>query len=111
MRDIISRELRQKGVAVGVKHSEVISSSEEELLWEKGILGIDSPAALLNAVFYGKGKVLCLRGGREHWGLKLSQFEFGDEKDANGEVTSYVVYSENGSKNRSGSTKIKHQIK
>ena len=29
--------------------------------------------------------MLCLRGGREHWGLKLSQFEFGDEKDANGE--------------------------
>ena len=85
----------------------MISSSEEELLWEKGILGIDSPAALLNAVFYGNGKVLCLSGGRKHWGLKLSQFEFGDEKDANGEVTSYVVYSENGSKNRSGSYKDK----
>ena len=42
VRDTISRELHQKGVAVGVKHSEVISSSEEELLWEKGILGIDS---------------------------------------------------------------------
>ena len=51
--------------------------------------------------------MLCLHGGREHWGLKLSQFEFGDEKDANGEVTSYVVYSENGSKNRSGSYKDK----
>jgi len=60
---------------------------------------------------FGNGKVLCLRGGREHWGLKLLQFEFGDERNANGEVSSYVVYTERGPKIVPVHIKIKRQIK
>ena len=47
-------------------------------------------------------KVLCLQAGEEHRKLKVSQFQFGC--DEGGE---YVVYTENGSKNRSGSYKDK----
>ena len=65
-----------------------------------GVLGISNPTALLNAVFYLNGKVLCLRGGKEHKLLKVAQFSFG--YDDGGE---YVKYTENGSKNRSGSYK------
>ena len=36
------------------------------MLWEKGVLGIDTPESLLQAVFYYNGKCLCLRGGKEH---------------------------------------------
>ena len=52
--------------------------------------------------FFANGKNLCLHGGREHHELKLCQFEFGDD---------YVEYTENGSKNRSGSYKDKRQNK
>ena len=38
----------------------------------------------------------------------MLQFEFGEEKDANGEVTSCVVYSENGSKDKTPNKIVKH---
>jgi len=46
--------------------------------------------------------MLCLRGGKEHKELKFSQFSFGEDSSG-----SFVVYTENGSKNRSGSYKEK----
>lgn len=52
--------------------------------------------------FFANGKNLCLRGGREHHALKLSQFEFRED---------FVLYTENGSKNRSGSYKDKRENK
>ena len=48
------------------------------------MLGVDSPRALLNAVFI-VGKAFCLRGGRKHEMLKLKQFTFGTEGSACGE--------------------------
>ena len=89
------RELRELGVGAGVKHSSVISKDEESKLWEGGVLGVDSPRALLNAVFYYNGKGPCLRGGKEHRSLKLSQIVLHDDPP-------HYVYTENGSKNRNG---------
>lgn len=56
--------------------------------------------------FFANGKNLCLRGGHEHYNLKLSQFQFGYEVIEDN-LRDYVVYTENGSKNRSGSYKDK----
>ena len=61
---------------------------------------MESPKALLNAIFHMNGKVLCLRGGHEHRSLKISQFNFGSDQEGD-----FVVYTENGSKNRSGTYK------
>ena len=63
---------------------------------------MESPKTLLNAIFYMNGKVLCLRGGREHKSLKISQFNFSSDQGGD-----FVVYTENGSKNRSGTYKEK----
>ena len=101
-RDCVARKLREDGVGASVKHAQVITHSEELQLWDAGVLGIHSPSTLLNTVFFMNGSVLCLRGGREHKQLKLSQFTFGLD-----EVGEFVVYEENGSKNRSGSYKEK----
>ena len=62
---------------------------------------MESPKALLNAIFYMIGKVLCLRGGQEHKSLKISVFNFGSDQG------DFVVYTENGSKNHSGTYKEK----
>ena len=59
--------------------------------------GDKTPKSLFNAVFVMNGNILCLRGGREHKDLKVAQLTFGE--DSGGE---FVVYTENGSKNRSG---------
>ena len=48
------------------------------------------------------GKVLCLREGREHESLKISQFNFGSDQGGD-----FVVYTENVSKNPSGTYKEK----
>ena len=66
--------LRQNGIGADVKHTPVISP-KEELLWERGILGTDTPLKLQRAVFYLVGKVFCVRGGQEQRNLKPSQFK------------------------------------
>ena len=57
------------------KATPVLSASEEDVLWNNGILSLDNPVGLMNAVFFYSGKNFCLRGGAEHRNLKLSQFK------------------------------------
>ena len=93
--DAYFRQLRAEGVGTVVKHATLISKEEENALWENGVLGEGTPTQLLNAVFYYNGKNLCLRGGKEHRALKLSQLVRAKDPDQ-------YIYTENGSKNRSG---------
>ena len=69
-RDTVAQQLCEEGVGAAVKHTEVISCKEESLLWSQGSLGVASPMALLNAVFFMNRKILCLRGGSKHKTLK-----------------------------------------
>ena len=93
--DNLGRQLRIDGVGAEVKHASVVTSEEEAALWENGVLSTENPKALLSAVFYCNGKNFCLRGGCEHRNLKLSQLKRLYDPDR-------YVYTENGSKNRSG---------
>ena len=88
VRDNVSRHLRSSEIGAQIKHTEIISVSEECSLWSQGVLGTSTPKSLLNAVFFCTGKTFCLRGGREHY-----------------------AHVENGSKNRSGSYKHKAKNK
>ena len=98
--------LLDDGVGAVVKHTPIITIDEEKLLWSQGVLGMMTSTSLLNTVFFLNGKMLCLRGGREHRDLKIAQFIFDCD-----EVGDYVQYSEQGSKNRSGSFKDKGENK
>lgn len=71
--DCLSRELRQAGVGVTVKHTAVISATEEEQLWSSGAIGMYSPKALVRYVFFYVGKAFCIRGGQEQRDLKTFQ--------------------------------------
>lgn len=93
--DSVFRQLRAEGVGAEVRHATVINKDEENMLWEKKVLGTATPLSLLRAVFYYNGKNFCLRGGKEHRGLKISQLSRYRNPDR-------YVYIENGSKNRSG---------
>ena len=97
---MIARKLRQDGIGASVKHTPIVTHEEEASLWSQGVMGTKTPKSLFNAVSLMNGKILCLRGGREHKDLKVAQLTFGE--DSGGE---FVVYTENGSKNRSGSYK------
>ena len=63
------------------------------MLWEQVVLGTDCPKSLLRAVFYLNSVNLCLRGGGEHRNLQFQRLEDPDR----------YIYTENGSKNHSGS--------
>ena len=71
--DNLFRKLRDEGIGSESRHTPSISIQEENCLWEKGMLNLDTLQGLLNAVFYYNGKNFVLRGGQEHWDLKLSQ--------------------------------------
>ena len=91
----VFKALRDDGVGATIKHAAVISADEEELLWSTGTIGEHTPLALQRAVFFYIGKVFCLCGGAEQRSLKLSQLKRSSDPNC-------CVYSEHGSKNRSG---------
>ena len=70
-------------------------------LWECGVVSLDTPVGLLNAVFFYNGKKFCLRGGAEHRYLKLSQIRKEVTVADTKTVNSYI-YQEFGSKNNQG---------
>jgi len=78
-RDTVARKLREEGVGAFTKEAEIISIEDEQVIWQKNVMGTHSPKALLYAVFFANGKNLCLRGGQEHHTLKISQLVFGKE--------------------------------
>ena len=79
---------------LNVKKSEVITSTDEDLLWSLGLLGMDSPEQLLNTVIFSVGKGFALRAGKEHRALRAipfaSQFKFMCDPD--GEI--FLRYTE-----------------
>ena len=54
--DTYFRALTQQGVGAQVHHAKLLTSEEENLMWELGVMGTDTPRALLQAVFFYKGK-------------------------------------------------------
>ena len=62
--DSLFRDLRTKNIGTQVRHAEIFTKEEGQMLWDKGILGTSTPQSLLNAVFYLNGKSFCLRGGK-----------------------------------------------
>ena len=106
VRDNVARGSRKAGIGATVNHTNIVTSEEEDLLWSIDILRMSSPRVLSNTILFLTGMVFCLRGGREHYALKLSQFTFATGL-VSGEQRECVVYVENGSKNHSGSYKDK----
>ena len=74
------------------------SKEEENMLWDKKILGTSNPLILQRAVFFSVGKVFCLRGGEDQCELKPSQLIRKSNPDR-------YVYVETGSKNQTGGLK------
>ena len=62
--DSVCVSLRKEGIGAVRKHAAVISLDDERIMWESGVLGTDSPWALVHAVFFVVGLHFSLRGGR-----------------------------------------------
>ena len=73
---------------------------EEELLWQKGLLGENTPQSLLDTMVYMNGLYFALRGGKEHRDLRYnpSQIQLIEKP---GERP-YLLHTEDISKNHPG---------
>lgn len=67
--DSICSCLHSEGVGANKKSAEVISFKDEQCLWNKGVLALNNPYGLFNAVFFYVGLHFCLRGGQGHRSL------------------------------------------
>ena len=94
------KSLQGLGLGSNIKRAEPISRNEEEILWEKGILGNSSPQVLLDTMVYKCGVFFALRNGQELRDLQFSQFKL-TEKESH----KFIVYTENVSNNRPGGIK------
>lgn len=92
------KRLRSLGLGVKKKQAEPIRVEEENLLWERGLLGEENPKALLDTMLFLCGIHFALRSGEEHRSLQLSQFELVVPENGNARF----IYTENYSKNNQG---------
>ena len=58
-----------QGIGLATRKSEVITSTDEDLLWSLDLLDIMHPDQLLNTVIYSIGKGFALCAGKEHRAL------------------------------------------
>ena len=56
--DVEMKKLQSKGIGSLTKQAEVLTETDEELLWEKGLLGDSTPQILLNTVIVFNGLYL-----------------------------------------------------
>ena len=101
--DAEMKRLKQTGLGSQAKQAEPLTEAEEEILWEKGIIGDHSPQALLNAVFFLNSICFALRSGQEHRQLRLKDCQI-CVVQKHGEKA-YLHYKEDCSKNNSGGLK------
>ena len=96
--DTVSVSVRKEGIGVSKSHAAAISSEDQKLMWESGVLGTDSPWALSSSC---TELHFSLRGGQEHIDLTIDQFKrFPDDCSYDGNT--YYEYTEHGSKNYQG---------
>lgn len=74
-RTVLDSLLKSDGVGSNSQHTENILPEEEDRLWTSEVLNVTTPKGLLRAVFFACGKCFCLRGGKEHRNLSVSQLK------------------------------------
>ena len=71
--NLIKRRSMER-IAQKVKRSELITMTDEEEMWDFGVLSEENPDALRNTVMYLIGLTFALRGGKEHRALRNPHF-------------------------------------
>ena len=94
--DTVMQERAARAIGTVKRQAQVISSDYENKLWDRNVLGEDSPDKLRNTVLYLLGVNLALRAGDEHYALRHpggctpSQFSF----EVNDQGVRCLVYRE-----------------
>ena len=107
-RDVLDSEMKQlRGQGLGAKKRQAepisLEEEEEELLWERELLGQHSTQVLVDTMLYMSGTYYALRSGREHRALwhSPSQIELVEKPGQR----AFLKYTEELSKNNQGGIK------
>lgn len=71
--DTVTSSLHSQGISAARNSASVIPFEHENIMWEKHLLGSDTPQTLQRAVFYGVGLNFVLRGVDEQHSLQVEQ--------------------------------------
>ena len=78
--DNIMKDRTKQGIGMSVHKAEVLSLTDEDILWSLGLLGTHNPDVLLTTVMFTLDLSCSLRAGKEHYVLRSpgfnSQFTF-----------------------------------
>jgi hypothetical protein len=105
--DAEMKRLQASGVGSTKKQAEPLTLEEEELLWEKKLLGDHSPEALLNTMVFMSGLYFALRSGNEHRQLRHNPCQI--QVIENPGERPHLRYTEDISKNHPGGLKGRKQ--
>ena len=97
--DLSMKLSRESGVDGNLKRAEVIEETHDQILWNKNLLGSDTPTKLVHTLVYLFGKNFALRGRDEHRRLQMSMIE---EQYDHLEGRYFLLFTENISKTSRG---------
>ncbi len=100
MLDNQMKDLSKQGYITPKNKAEVITLSQENAMWNQGILGDTSPHTLLYSLMYLLGLQFALWAGEEHKSLKFGKQLFLDVDAESG--SECLVYIEHTAKNNQG---------
>ena len=99
----------RQGIGLSVKQADILTATDEDLLWSLGFLGTSHPDQLLNTVIFCIGKGFALRAGKEHRALCGISFDSRLQfmRDCNSEI--FLRYMEDvGTKTNKGGLKHRY---
>ena len=94
------KRLTAKGFGTKKAAAEPLTDKQEDILWNKRLLGDHTPQALLNTMVYCNGLYFALRSGKEHRKLRFSPCQV--EVVRKEGCRPYLLYTEDCSKNHPG---------
>ena len=97
--DSLSSELHSAGIGASKNSAKVIEVEDENMFWQKGILGYSTPKILQRTVFFYVGHNFVLRGIQEQYDLVISQFTRVPQDTSVYNQSVYYEYTEFISKN------------
>ena len=99
-----ARKLREQDKGNRTNRSRSLTKEEEEVLWQNGQLGEDTPRALLNTMWRLVTQHFGLRGQQEHHQMKDFTLQRDDERDE------FLTFAEGPTKTRQGGLRAKTRL-
>ena len=92
--DNIMKIRTQQGIGNQSKQADVLTLTDEDIIWHKKIANLDTPQGLLNATFLSLGLGCALRAGKEHHALRSYGFDSQISFHVDNDGRRYFLYRE-----------------